>query len=68
MLWVAGAIFAAQSNTQLGYDYAFLGNFLTGYNSATPLYYVFVASFTRPLFTRERLNYNREFKSGNSSG
>ena len=66
LLWVAGAVFAFLSAEE-GYDYAFLSKYLTGYNSATPLYYVFIASFTRPLFTKERLTSAREFKSGISS-
>ena len=66
LLWVAGAVFAFLSAEE-GYDYAWMAKYLTGYSSATPLYYVFVASFTRPLFTQERLNSAREFKSGISS-
>ena len=60
-------VFSSMARTGDGYSYAFLAKYLTGYNAATPLFYLFIASFTRPLFTKERLNYNREFKSGISS-
>ena len=64
---VAGAVFAWLSNSEEGYDYHFLVKYLTGFSTATPLYFLFIAAFTRPLFTAERLNYHREFKSGISS-
>ena len=63
----SGAVFAWLSNSEEGYDYHFLVKYLTGFSTATPLYFLFIAAFTRPLFTAERLNYHREFKSGISS-
>jgi len=67
ILFGSAACFAYINTERVSYSYLFLEQWVTGYGAASPLFSLFVASYTRPLFTKERLIYQREQKSGVSS-
>jgi hypothetical protein len=49
------------------YNYALIIPWLTGGTGGAPLYFLIVASYSRPFFSSEKLNYYRESKSGISA-
>ena len=67
LLVISAAVFSRIVMTSYPYSYGLLLPWLTCGSAGAPLFMLIVASFARPLFASERLNYARELRSGFSA-